>query len=65
MGEYGQIVGQGSRAAGGRGGGSQDLGAQIADVISDLIDRIAALPPEVLVVGAAVILGGLLVFRRA
>jgi hypothetical protein len=64
MGEYGRIVGEGT-GMGGRGGGSNDLTGQVMATISDLADRIASLPPEVLVGLAVVILiGGWLLMRR-
>jgi hypothetical protein len=65
--EYGQAVGQGSGAGGsGAGGGSIDVGAGIANFVSDAIGRISALPPEaLLLLIAAAILVGLLVLRRA
>lgn len=64
MGEYGRVVGEGT-GLGGRGGGSNDLAGQVMAAMSDLVDRIASLPPEVLVGAAVVILiGGWLLIRR-
>ena len=64
--EYGQTVGQGSGAGGsGGGGGSVDVGADIAAAASDAVARVAALPPQTLLVIAAVILAGLFILRRA
>ena len=64
--EYGQMVGQGSGAGGsGGGGGSIEVAADIAAAASDAVARVAALPPQTLFVIAAVILGGLFVFRPA
>jgi hypothetical protein len=64
MGEYGRVVGEGT-GLGGRGGGSNDLAGQVMAAMSDLVDRIASLPPEVLVSAAVVILiGGWLLIRR-
>ena len=66
MGEYG-AVGQGSSLGG--GGGQGNLFADVTDSVigslSDLTDRILALPPWMLLAIAVVfIVGGLLVFRR-
>lgn len=65
--EYGHGVGQVSGAGGGGGqrGGSGDVGAQAVELVSDTVDRIAALPPEMLLVLAVVILAGLVVLKRA
>ncbi|CAN5851441.1 hypothetical protein BH23CHL8_BH23CHL8_10510 [soil metagenome] len=62
MGEYGGVVGQGSSAG---GGGFGDVGKAVTGSLSDVITRIAALPPEILLVAvAAILIGGLLVLRR-
>ena len=59
MGEYGRIVGESSGAVGGRGGsGSSDLGGDVMGALSDLVDQVATLPIEVLVVIIAVVLVG-------
>ena len=63
MGEYGRTVGQSTGTAGG-GGGSFDVGRELTGVLSDLADRIAALPPEVLLVIGLVVLGGLVMTLR-
>lgn len=65
--EYGQGVGQGTGMGGANPGSSesQDLGAGVSAFISDTVDTVSALPPEMLVVIAVVILVGLLVLRRA
>ena len=66
MGEYGRIVGESSGAVGGRSGsGSSDLGGDVMGAFSDLVDQVAALPIEVLVVVIAVVLvGGLAMSLR-
>ncbi len=65
MSEYGRIVGQGSGATGGRGGGSGDLTGQVMNAVTDVVDQVAGLPPEMLVGLVAVILVvGMLFFRR-
>jgi hypothetical protein len=65
--EYGQGVGQGTGLGGTNPGtsGTQDLGAGVGAFISDTVDTVSALPPEMLVVIAVVILVGLIVLRRA
>jgi len=64
--EYGQTVGQGSGAGGSGGGGvSVDVGADIAAAASDAVARVAALPPQTLLVIAAVIVTGLVLLRKA
>ena len=69
MGEYGAVGSQGSNAGGGGGGGGENLFAEltrsVGSTLSYLVDRILALPPEILLVLFAVMLfGGLMVFRR-
>ena len=65
MGEYGRTVGETSGAVGGGGGGSSDPFGAVMDVASDLLDQIAALPMEVVVVFvAAVIIGGVVMSLR-
>jgi hypothetical protein len=62
--EYGGAVRQGGDLAGG-GGGSFDAVGQVMDVLSDLVDRVVTLPPEMLVLVAAIMMvGGLIFFRR-
>jgi hypothetical protein len=65
--EYGNAVGQVSGAAGSGGGGrSVDLGVGVTHFISDAVGRISALPPEALLLIAAVaIVAGLLILKRA
>lgn len=65
--EYGNGVGQVSGVGGGGGqpGGSGDVGAQAFELVTNTVDRIAALPPEMLVLLAVVILAGLVVLKRA
>jgi hypothetical protein len=71
--EYGHGVGQVSGQAGGGGGGGGglggggpvDLGASVSNFVSDSVDRIAALPPEMLLLLVVVIFAGLIVLRRA
>lgn len=63
MGEYGRIVGGSSGS--GRGGGGGDLTVDIMATVQDILDQIAAQPPELLVaILAVVVVGGLLVLRR-
>ena len=63
--EYGGIVREGGGAGGGRGGPGFDVGGNVMDFFSDLVERIAALPPEVLLVAvAAVLIGGLVISLR-
>jgi hypothetical protein len=72
--EYGNAVGQGSETGGNAGGGggsivggggSADLGATMADFVSDSADKIMALPPEGLLILVVVVLAGLVVLKRA
>ena len=62
--EYGRIVGQSSGHRWCRGGGTGDVTGQVMDAISDAIDQVASLPPEVLVAGAVLALIALVFFRR-
>ena len=64
--EYGGVTRQGSGGSGsGGGGGSFDVGGAVMDTITDLFDRAAALPPEILVLFvAALMIGGLVLQRR-
>jgi len=66
MGEYGRIVGEGSGAVGGgRGSDSTDEGGDVMGVFSNLLDQIGALPVEVFVVLAAVVMiGGVVMSLR-
>jgi hypothetical protein len=61
MAEYGRIVGE-STSSGGGGGG--DLTAQVTNAISHVIDRVASLPPEVLIAAAVLAIIALVFFRR-
>lgn len=64
--EYGGTVRQGSGAGGGRGGtGSFDVGGDIIEWLSDMFDRVASLPPEVLVLlVVAIMVGGFVMSTR-
>ena len=58
--EYGGVVSPSTGAgAGASGGGS------LLDYAGDLVDRFTSLPPEVMLVAAAMIIVGALVLRRA
>ena len=65
--EYGNGVSQVSGQAGGGAGGGQsvDAGANLAHIIGNTVDQIAALPPHILVLGVIAILFGLLILKRA
>ena len=73
--EYGNAVGQVSEQGGGAGGGSggsivggggpADLGATVADFVSDSANRIMALPPEGLLLLVVIVLASLVVLKRA
>jgi len=65
--EYGNAVDQGSRAAGGGsvGGGGADLGAGAVNFVNDTVHKVQAMPPEMLLLLAVVILAGLYVLKRA
>jgi hypothetical protein len=65
--EYGNAVDQGSRATGGGGvgGGGADLGAGAVNFVNDTVHQVQALPPEMLLLLAVVILAGLYVLKRA
>jgi hypothetical protein len=72
--EYGNAVGQGSEIGGGAGGGGgsivggggpTDLGATVADFVSDSAHKIMALPPEGLLLLVVIVLAGLVVLKRA
>jgi hypothetical protein len=71
--EYGNTVEQGSGAAGGAGGnggagingGPDDMGAAAVNFVNDSVDKISALPPEMLVLLAVVVLAGLIFLKRA
>lgn len=60
--EYGRIVGESTGVA--SGGGSGDITGQVMNAIEDAVDQVASLPPPVLIALVAVVLIGLIVFRR-
>jgi len=65
MGEYGRTVGETTGVAGGGGNSSTDLGGDAMGVFSDLLDQIGALPVEIFVVLAAVVMiGGVVMSLR-
>jgi hypothetical protein len=70
MGEYGGAGTVGQRATGGGGGGGGgnpfgDVADSVMIALGDLFEQIIALPPLMLVaIVAAMLIGGLLVFRR-
>jgi hypothetical protein len=69
--EYGNAIDQSTGQAGGAGGGGlggggpRDLDGAAVDFISDSVDKIAALPPEMLLLLAVLVLAGLYVLKRA
>jgi hypothetical protein len=63
--EYGHGVGEVGGRAGGGGGSGTDVGAGLANMITDSVDRVAALPPETLVLLLVLVLAGLVILRRA
>ncbi len=64
--EYGQAVGQTTGVAGGNGaGGSQDLGAAASQFVTNAVDTVSTMPPEMLLAILVVIVLGLIVLRRA
>jgi hypothetical protein len=64
--EYEQTIGRGPAGGGsGGGGGSLDVAGELTAAFSDVVDRVAALPPEMLLVLGVILLGGLLFLRRA
>ncbi len=62
--EYGRVVGESTGIGSGRGGGSQDVTGQVMDAVSDAVDQVASLPPEVLVAIAIGAIVALVLFRR-
>jgi hypothetical protein len=60
--EYGGTINQGAGAVG--GSGSFDVTSDVMGAFGDLFDRIASLPPEILVLIAGIMLLGGLVFSR-
>ncbi len=63
--EYGQAVGQTTGAGGHAGGGTQDVGAGAAALVSNAVNTVSALPPEQLLVVVLAIFAGLILLRRA
>lgn len=64
--EYGNAGRVANEATGGGGGsGVGGMGGSPMDLITDAVDRVASLPPEQLILLAAVALVGLFIFRRA
>jgi hypothetical protein len=65
--EYGQGVGQATGAGGGvsHGATQTDVGVQIGHFITNSVNTIAHLPPEILIAGAIAILFGFVILRRA
>jgi hypothetical protein len=68
--EYGQGVDQSTGHAGGQGSGlgggtPDDLGGAAVSFVTDGVDSIAALPPEMLLLLAVLILASLYVLKRA
>ena len=67
MGEYGAVGSGGGGGGGGRGEGNAfaDVTDSVMNSLADLADRVIALPPEILLLMfAAFLIGGLMVFRR-
>jgi hypothetical protein len=64
MTEYGRIVGESSRVGGGGGGGSHDLAGQVLATLSDAVDQVLAVPPEILLAIVAVIIVGWILLKR-
>ena len=62
--EYGRIVGESGRIAGGGRSQDRDLTGQVMDAVSDAMDQIASLPPEFLIVATVVAIVGLVFLRR-
>jgi hypothetical protein len=60
--EYGQVVGRSTGVGG--GGGSGDITGQVMDALENAAEEIAALPPVVLIALAAVVIIGLIFFKR-
>ncbi len=61
--EYGQVVGR-STGVGGGGGGSGDITGQVMDALENAAEEIAALPPPVLIALVAIVIIGLILFKR-
>lgn len=77
MGEYGgainngpagQVGGSGNTVSVGNGGqaaGQPDVFSSITNGLGDLVDQVAALPTDVLIIGIVAFFVGLIVLRRA
>ena len=67
MGEYGRVVGESSGKVGGIGdGGRSDMGGDVMGALSDLVNQIVTMPPEIIVLlVAAVMVGGVAMTWRA
>lgn len=66
--EYGNGVGQvAGKVAGRSGGGGQevDIGASVSQFLTNSMHTISTMPPAYLVIGAVVIVLGLILLRRA
>ena len=61
----GDVAGKVGGGAGGVGGGGGDLGATLGQLISDPVNTITALPPEMLIVGAIALIFLLIFLKRA
>ncbi len=61
--EYGRVVGESTGVGGGRGT-SGDVTGQVMDAISDAVDQVASLPPEVLIGATIAILIAVVLLRR-
>ena len=67
-GPAGQVGGGGNTVAvggGGQGAGQPDIFSSIANGVGDLVDQVAALPTELLVIGIVAFFVGLIVMKRA
>ena len=60
--EYGRVVGESTGIGG--GGGSGDITGQVMNALESAVDEIASLPPPVLIALVAVVLIGLIFFKR-
>lgn len=64
--EYGNGVSQSTGGGGGgSGGGSLDAGAALGQMVGDAVYAVSTWPPEMLLLAVVVLVGGLLVMRRA
>ena len=60
--EYGRVVGESTGIGG--GGGSGDITGQVMNALESAVDEIASLPPPVLIAVVAVVIIGLVCFKR-